>query len=171
MTKVIVTSGDITKVRVEAIVTLINPNGLWFGGIDRAITGVAGSQYHSQIGTPLRDGQVIVASGNRAWHKGDFNDVVFVVDDLLSPLSDLVFLALQASKKEEYVSVAMPLFRTGVMLGKVEPDVETVAEQMVIGIEAFLAENTPPPSDIYLVIYNNPQAEEMLRAWPWGGKK
>ena len=55
--KVQVTSGDITAVPVDAIVTLINSGGLWFGGVDRAISSVAGDLYHRQARAemPLRN--------------------------------------------------------------------------------------------------------------------
>ena len=66
---------------------------------------------------PLHDGQVVVAKGNRNDHYGSFNDVVFVVDDLRQPLANLIRNALDAVKQQGYTSVAMPMFRTGVMLG------------------------------------------------------
>ena len=43
--------GDITRTAtVDAIVTLINSGGMWFGGVDGAIQRVAGGQYHAQAG-------------------------------------------------------------------------------------------------------------------------
>lgn len=167
MADMFVTKGDITRtVTVDAIVTLINSRGIWAGGVDRAIQRVAGGYYHAQAGEVLNsrglsNGQVVIANGNRANHNGSFNDVVFVVDDLQSPLSELVYAALQNAKREGYTSVALPLMRTGVMLGAVEPNVKAVVQQMRLGIDRFLAEGDIS-MDIYIVVYDEPEAVKML---------
>lgn len=167
MTSFLLMKGDITRVAsVDAIVTLINSEGAWFGGVDGAIQRIAGGQYHAQAGEVLnsrglRNKQVVVAKGNRASHRGSFDDVIFVVDDLKSPLNELVYTALQSAKKEGYSSIAFPLMRTGVMLGAVEPDVRTVVREMRKGFDRFTAEGDVS-MDIYVVVYDDPEAVKML---------
>jgi O-acetyl-ADP-ribose deacetylase (regulator of RNase III) len=67
MSLIFLAEGDITRDhKVDAIVTLINPQGHWYGAVDQAIFRVAGSQYHRQAkvlldNRGLYDGQVIIA--------------------------------------------------------------------------------------------------------------
>lgn len=143
MSKTYLTNGDITKtVITDAIITLINPEGNWYGGIDRAIKNIAGNQYHSQAeqilkASGLENGQVIIAQMENP-HPGRFMDVIFVVDDhKTSCLNDLVYAGLVAALGQGYQHVSLPLMRTGVMLGEVEPTLEATLDQMVLGIERF----------------------------------
>lgn len=137
-TTITVTEGDITLVHTDAIATLINSGGLWFGGLDTAIQRRAGNVYHSiahHIGRTqgLRDGQVVYAYGpaERSW---PFRDVIFVVDDLHMQLNDLVYIAVEEAYQKQCESVSLPLMRTGVMRNAVEP-VEQVPMLMVNGIQ------------------------------------
>lgn len=167
MSRIFVTIGDITKkVPVDAIVTLINPEGAWFGGLDRAIQRVAGNQYHAAARAVLntiglQNGQAIIAKGETP-HRGSFKDVVFVVDDLLSPLGDLVFIALCSANGRGYTSVALPLMRTGVVLGVIEPDVVAVVEQMKAGIDRFRITAPTSRMGIYVVVYGDGKAVDLL---------
>lgn len=163
MTSVFVKTGDVTKdVSVDALVTLINSGGMWFGGVDGAIMRVAGGLYHSQAtGIPLKDGKVVVAKKGLRSHGGSFKDVIFVVDDLQSPLSKLIYSALRETKAQGYKTVAFPLMRTGVMLGAVEQDVRAVIEQIKVAIDKFLADDDWN-LQIYIVVYNNPDAVNIL---------
>jgi O-acetyl-ADP-ribose deacetylase (regulator of RNase III) len=159
--------GDITRTAsVDAIVTLINSEGAWFGGVDGAIQRVAGGQYHAQAGAVLnskglRNGQTVVAKGNRGNHRGSFDDVIFVVDDLKSPLGELVYTACKVAKREGYGSIALPLMRTGVMLGAVEPDVKAVVKEMRKGFDRFAGE-ADSDMEIYVVVYDDPEAVKLL---------
>jgi len=100
-TKTYVTEGDITQIPADVLMTAINSGGMWFGGIDGAIQRVAGNMYHNQASqaSPLRDLQTIVARGTGK-HRGKFRDVVFVVDDLESPLNDVIYTRLEAASSE-----------------------------------------------------------------------
>ncbi len=158
---VYVCEGDLTKLKVDAIVTLINSGGMWFGGLDNAISRVAGTQYHNQAqAVDLHNGQVVVAK-KKGLSRGRFEDVIFVVDDLESPLGDLVYAALSAAEQQGYKSVGFPLMRTGVMLGEVEPDVAAVIQQMKAGIARFWKEGERA-MDIYIVVYDDPRSAAML---------
>jgi len=42
-----VIDGDVTSVKADAVVTLINSGGAWFGGVDGAIMRVAGMHYQA----------------------------------------------------------------------------------------------------------------------------
>ena len=108
--------------RSSAIITAINSGGAWFGGIDGAIQNVAGNMFHAQAAAnmPLTDLQTIVAEGHSNGHQGRFDNVVFVVDDLQSPLEDVVYEGLKAAHKQKYPVVSLPTIRMGVMLGAVE---------------------------------------------------
>lgn len=167
MSRIFVTIGDITqKVPVGAIATLINSEGAWYGGLDGAILRVAGNQYHATAyavlnTTGLQDGQVVIAE-QKAPHNGSFKDVVFVVDDLISPLGDLVFTVLCRANDQGYASVALPLMRTGVMLGVVEPDVAAVVEQMKAGIDRFRITAPTSRMGIYVVVYGDGKAVDLL---------
>lgn len=166
-TNIVVLQGDITRaVEVDAIITLINSAGVWFGGVDVAIMRVAGDHYHNQAENVLQvaglhDGQVLIAEGEKTKHRGAFDHVIFVVDDLKQPLGKLVHSALNAAKTAGFKSVAMPLMRTGVMLGKVEPNVQAVLSQIKLGVNEFLSEGIPDMT-IYIVVYGDPTAAKLL---------
>lgn len=182
-------SGDVTQVECDAIITLINSGGMWFGGVDRAIMAVAGKTYHNQVGkamtddlttllvalqtngTPkarpgLEDGDVIVAVGDRNFHKGKFNDVIFVVDDLERSVGDLLRTALEAAKKRSYAHVALPVLRTGVMLGayKPEPDAQTTVSVMIDTLHQFAADNPYLDLTVTFVVYHNPEVQNLVAA-------
>ena len=163
MTRVIVKSGDVTKdVQADALVTLINSEGMWFGGVDGAIMRVAGGLFHSQArAIPLKDGDVVVAKRGSNSHNGSFKDVIFVVDDLKQPLSNLMYSALREAKVQGYKIVAFPLMRTGVMLGAVEPDVKAVVEQIMIALNKFIADDDWNLY-VYLVVFNDPNSKKIL---------
>lgn len=155
--------GDVTRdVSVDAIVTLINSGGMWYGGVDGAIIRVAGQLYHSgaRQAMPLTDGQVVVVEGDHDDHHGSFDDVVFVVDDLRQPLSNLLSKALQTIKSKGYTRVAMPMFRTGVMLGVVESDAHAVVDQMERAFSGFNHDGM----DIFIVIYNDSRIKGLLES-------
>jgi O-acetyl-ADP-ribose deacetylase (regulator of RNase III) len=164
--KLHVMSGDITQVEVDAIVTLINPDGMWWGGVDSAIYRVAGQKYHDIVRIEmnhgaLQDGQVVNAYGNRN-HYGKFADVIFVVDALQKPLHQLVYGALESAEQHGYTSIAFPLMRTGVMLGAVEKDVKAVVREMRKAFDLFQA-NYDSNMDIYVVVYDDSEAVRQLQ--------
>lgn len=161
-----VREGDITKFPVEAIATLINSSGLWFGGVDGAIQRVAEDHYHHSARIALNtvglsDGATILVSGDHNYHNGSFDHVVFVVDDLKRPLSELVYLALERVYSQGITSVALPLMRSGVMLGVVEPDVKAVVQEMLRGIDRFDVQ-FDPNMELTVIVYDNRPAVNLL---------
>lgn len=157
-----VVQGDIAEVRAQALITAINSSGMWFGGIDGVIQRCAGSQYHDQAGAamPLEDGQTVVVK--QKWqHKGRFFDVVFVVDDLVQPLRNIVAAGLRTADARGYESVMLPTIRMGVMRGAVEKTIEETVGQMVKGIGSVLDEATNLQS-ITIVVYNDAKTQKLL---------
>lgn len=120
------------------MITAINSGGLWFGGIDGVIQKQAGMQFHQQAADamPLHHLNTVVAR-KRKPHRGMFQDVVFVVDDLQTPLHDVIYRALEAANDAGYKSVSLPAIRTGVMLGKVEKDAKSAVVELLKGILEF----------------------------------
>jgi O-acetyl-ADP-ribose deacetylase (regulator of RNase III) len=122
-TGVYVQRGDICRIPTDAIITPINSEGLWDGGIDGAIERVAGNLYHSQARRrmPLKNLQTVVSRGIPGdINRGCFRDVVFVIDDLQSPLEEVVYTGLETANEEGYERILLPTMRMGVMSGVVE---------------------------------------------------
>ena len=136
------TKGDIAQVPAEALITAINSGGMWFGGIDGVIMRLAGQTYHNQAAakSPLKHLDTIIAR-QKAPHRGLFADVVFIVDDLKTPLSTVVKTALQAAADAGYNVVSLPAIRTGVMLGVVEKDAQTAVGELLKGLQDFYDAN------------------------------
>jgi O-acetyl-ADP-ribose deacetylase (regulator of RNase III) len=169
-TEISVTSGDIAMEDADALITAINSDGIWYGGIDRAIMRVAEGQYHSQAAQhKLNDLDVVVARGDRNNHIGHFDNVIFVVDDLKSELHDVVFRGLHAADEAGFKVVTIPAIRTGVMLGVVERSLKEVVNEMVDGVKTYILYSTsskqrnPQIKEIKFVIYNSPMLEDMLK--------
>lgn len=161
-------SGDITMVNADAIITAINSGRLWFGGIDGAIQRVAGNFYHAQVAKEeLSDGKVVVAKGDHNNHKGKFDNVVFVVDDLRSELRGVIARGLEEADVAGFKNVSIPAIRTGVMLGVVEKSLEQAVNEWIMGIKRYVGRNNvkgriPGIQAIAFVTYNNPELEEIL---------
>src|SRR3989338_9703456 len=164
-TGIYVYQGDITRIPADALITAINSGGMWFGGIDGDIQRVAGNHYHSQASKamPLQNLQTVIARGGaRPDRKIGFRDVVFVVDDLQSPLDEVVYTGLEAAS--EYKSVTIPTIRLGVMQGIIEKTPQEAIARMADGVNDFLdkyAEITKL-ENIKFVVYNNPILAETM---------
>lgn len=162
-----VLAGDITRaVRVDAIITLVNSGGAWWGGVDGAIYRVAGPMYHNQLraimlSSGLDNGQVVVARGDSSQHLGSFDNVVFVVDDYISPLAELISAGLREAKRQDFKTIALPLMRTGLMLGVVEENLEAVLQQMRIAFERYSYDDDNSIA-VTVVVYNDPAAVKLL---------
>ena len=150
--KISVVSGDIVQVPADALITAINSGGLWFGGIDRVIDGVAGEHFHRQAlaAMPLHDGQVVVATGDGSC-KGCFRNVIFVVDDLQQKLSEIIYKGLCVASDVGYKSVSLPTIRMGVMLGEVEKTVDEAVNEMSLGVRRFIDDK--PDASIEIITF------------------
>lgn len=163
-----VIQGDITQIPTDAIMTAINSEGAWFGGVDGAIQRVAGNQYHSQAAKamPLSDLQTVIAKGNASQHNGKFDNVIFVVDDLMSSLDKVVYAGLEAAHKERYGQLLIPAMRTGVMAGVVEKTPKETVTKLCRGIERFIHdyENQAKLESLTFVVYRDPATVGQLTA-------
>lgn len=165
-TSVSVVSGDIGRVKVDALITAINSGGLWFGGIDSVINRVAGNLFHQQAENtmPLKDGQTVVARSDGRVHGGAFTNVVFVVDDLKRALFEIVYNGLKAASDAGFKSVSLPTIRMGVMLGVVEKSVEEAVAGMSVGVRQFLKKNPNTTlENITFVVYNDLKTQFLLQ--------
>lgn len=167
MLNVFVEEGDIAFAQVEAIVTLINPLGDWYGRVDRVIKRVAGNHYHAVprsflMGRGLNDLETIVAYGNHENHEGGFDHVIFVVDALEAPLNMLVTKALETARREGFESIAFPAFRLGAAMGQLEQSEVEVARQVNLALRSF--EEGDKDLDVHVVIYNNPELQSLFSA-------
>ena len=154
-----VVQGDITQTPADAIMTAINSAGMWYGGVDGAIQRAAGNQYHQQAmnSMPLRDLQVVVAKGSHTKHRGQFDDVVFVVDDLESSLDKVVYKGLEESHKQSHSKIIVPAIRMGVMAGVVEKTPKEAVQKLGMGIDAFMKKYGAKTKlrNITFVVYND----------------
>lgn len=159
--------GDITNSDTvfDAIITCINSEGLWFGGVDRAIIRVAGKQYHDQLPAkmPIKENDSFVISPLKP-HRGKFKSVIFLVDDIKRPTDNLVLQGLEIAQKRGFVEVGLPLFRTGVMLGAFDGSslMQTVAQIATATrqfMDTFYLESN---MRITFVVYNEPAAQELI---------
>ena len=159
-----VIKGDIAQVPTQAMIAPINSRGLWFGGIDNVIRLNCGDQFHDQAENrmPLYHLDTIVAK-KRIAHQAQFQDVVFVIDDLKSDLHKVVYAALQAAGEAGYTKVSLPAIRTGVMLGIVEKDAKTAVDELGKGITSYYKDFPDSPiSNITFVVYERAN-EEILK--------
>ena len=161
-----VVQGDITQILTDAIMTAINSGGMWCGGVDDAMQRVAGDQYHTQAAKamPLSDLQTVIAKGNASNHRGKFNDVVFVVDDLKSSLDKVVYTGLEAAHKEGYGQLLLPVMRMGVMAGVVERTPEETIAKLGQGIERFMHQygKQTKLENLTFVVYSDPNTAGQL---------
>ncbi len=161
-----VVSGDITRFKVDALITAINSGGMWFGGIDGVINRAAGNLFHSQASKamPLSDGQVVVARSNGRAFDGAFTNVVFVVDDLQRSLAEVVYDGLKGASNAGFKSVSIPTIRMGVMLGVVEKTLEEAVVGMSKGVRSFLKKNPDTTLEkITFVVYNDKKVQSLLQ--------
>lgn len=165
-TKISAVEGDITRIKTDAIVTAINSQGLWYGGIDGAIQRAAGNLYHCQAqrAMPLKNLQTVIAKRYGERNLGLFEDVVFVVDDLASPLNQVVYTGLEAASNEGYQNILVPTIRMGVMNGVVEKTEVEAIGKMAKGVNEFLSKYAKQTKleDITFVVYNNPVLAKKL---------
>lgn len=160
-----VSSGDIGRVKSDAIITAINSGGMWFGGIDGVIQRYAGNIFHQQAASalPLKHGQTIVAKGS-IQNQASFANVVFVIDDLQGKLSDIVYNGLLAASSSGFVEVTVPTIRMGVMLGVVEKTPAEAVNETIDGVRRFIAQYGSKTSikKITFVVYNGQHIQDLL---------
>ena len=156
-----VIAGDIAKIPADAIITAINSDGAWYGGIDGVLKRAAGDHFHARASAamPLEDGMTVVAPGGNVTSL-PFQNVVFVIDDLKQPLGNIIFLGLKAARDAGFKAVTLPTIRMGVMLGVVEKNRLDTVSAMVNGVRRFL--ESGGGLDITFVVYSDKETEALL---------
>lgn len=164
--KVQVFQGDIAQVPVDALIAAINSGGMWFGGIDGVIRRCAGPQFHNQAADALdfdRNTKVVVAPW-RYRHEGQFQNVVFAIDDVNEPLEDVVRRGLDAAALAGFKTVSMPAIRLGVMKDLGGTQAEKVRD-IVNAIREHEKAMENPLREITIVIYDDSAlAQDFIRA-------
>lgn len=151
LTAVDIIEGNVVEVEADALIAPINSFGMWMGGMNSAIRDVAGGMFHGQVIEAGMKGPFdTVVAKHRETHRGRFNDVVFVRDDLEKPLREIVAAGLKAANDAGYEKVSMPALRTGVMRGQVERTLEQVANETVIGLKKLTDGSMLPGRELKL---------------------
>jgi O-acetyl-ADP-ribose deacetylase (regulator of RNase III) len=163
MLRVNVVTGDVTQEPSDALITAVNSGGMWFGGIDGAIMRAAGDMFHRQAAAemPLDDGDTVFAPALDG-HRGLFGSVIFVVDDLQRPLSELVLTALTEANSRGCRVVTLPTLRTGVMSGAYEKTVEEALDQITTAISLFKKTRPAHVEQLKVVVFNDPASASYL---------
>jgi O-acetyl-ADP-ribose deacetylase (regulator of RNase III) len=152
-TRVQVLSGDVRSEPSDALITAINSGKMWFGGIDGAIQSAAGNRFHAQAAQQeLSDLVTVVAKGDGIENRGAFKNVVFVVDDLRSPLRKVIRAGLEAADKAGFQTVTIPGIRLGVMLGQIEKSLDEAYNELDAGVAEFLVGRVTSISNIKFVL-------------------
>ncbi len=162
-TTVSVISGNIAQIPADALITAINSRGAWSGRIDDVIVELAGEQYHDHAwaNAPLCDGKTIVAI-RQSRHDGQFEDVIFVVDDLRQPLRQIILAGLNVAEEAGYQTVTLPLIRMGAAIGRVEKTPQEAIDEMAAAVRAFLSTGPSSLQSITFVVYNDVQTQLLL---------
>lgn len=184
--------GDIAQVPAQAILIPINSGGMWWGALDGVIETACGvqrmssaDQFHQQLKKNLRNqigmsalagtkmiakrdnsrhGQVYVCR-KQTPHRGLFQDVIFIIDDLEGPVSDLTFNILAGTSEAGYTDVSLPAFRTGVMKGAYEPTPEAAVAGILEGLTSFYDQFPDSNlSNITFVIYDGGKVLNLLQS-------
>ena len=111
--KIRVVEDSIINVQADALLTAVRPNTMPLGRVDSAIGRCAKSQFHRQAHKILlsKPEQKVVIARRRQYHEGKFRHVIFVVDDVVEPLEDVVSRGLTAAVSSGFEVVSLPAIR------------------------------------------------------------
>jgi hypothetical protein len=170
---IIVTTGDITAIKSDALLCPISPDGFWFSHTDHVIRVSAGNLFHQQIpqSNMKKHGDTYLAtSEHTADHEGCFKHVLFVVDEG-SPYSvtELMHRALLSAARYGMQSISVPMIRSKTS-SQPKNSTLTAPESMelVDGVVRFCGDipnfTTPHNSlnQITFVAYDDPDAYTTL---------
>jgi len=146
-------NGDLTQTRhrVNAIVCPISSSDYSSGEINQSIKSKSGDIYFPKLNQRinLKDLQTFTVKGGGLPHLGNFDDVIFVVDNLASSVEDLVYSSLVASR--DCNQVCLPLFRTGSNRGVIEKNDDELAFGLAVGLDSFLKSEYRLPNNINFI--------------------
>lgn len=158
---------DITEIRADAMVTAINSGGMWFGGIDAAITRVAGTQFHVQARDALCKGEVKVVvahagSDHSQINNGAFENVVFTIDDRGERLQAVVGRGLAAASAQGFHRVTMPMIRFGVM-ADVGENAQSKVEDIAAAVFGQAADPLNTIEFLTIVVFGDIRLAQQMR--------
>jgi O-acetyl-ADP-ribose deacetylase len=158
-----VVQGDITQVDSDGLITGLNSHGVWAGGVDQAIMGVAGGQFHEQAKALLGrdDGEVLVATSQEP-HGGAFRHVVFSVDNLNRPLYEVLTAGLEAAEKAGLATVTVPAMRMGVLMNAGGTPQAKIAEMAKAVLD--FRQQARAVKKVTFVIYGDPETYQVLHS-------
>jgi hypothetical protein len=85
----------------------------------------------------FENGQTIEIFGNKSILKIGFDNVIFIIDDCIEPLSTIIEQGLKKANEVGYEIVSMSAIRTGESFGKKEKRFEDMAKEISKGICNF----------------------------------
>lgn len=130
-------------------------------GINGAVMQVAGNLYHDVIRRQARqgdlpDGFTLLVSGSSANHRGTFDNILFVVDDLKLPLHQIIGSVLEAAAQEGITSLSIPIMRTGFNAGYgPEKTKRAVAMEYRKALHSFQQQHPNYVIDITFVVFHD----------------
>jgi O-acetyl-ADP-ribose deacetylase (regulator of RNase III) len=162
-----VISGDISKIKSDAIITAINGSGAWFGGIDNVIRNTYGDYFHNKLlknsdDYSFEDGKAFFISGEFQ-SANTFQNVIFVIDNLKKLLREIIFNGLLEADKQKLTSITIPTLRMGVMSRVVEETEDEALEEMRKGVQLFKSYTPYFTKNITFVVHENAFLTERLK--------
>jgi O-acetyl-ADP-ribose deacetylase (regulator of RNase III) len=142
----LISGKDVCEVESQALITATDSKGIWCGKVDLAIRDKAGDYFHQSLFGHIRqktgafmfeDGEVIEIFGNKSALNVGFNNIIFVIDDCVEPLSVIVEQALEKANEDGYEVVSMSAIRAGESFGRKEKTFEEMAKELSKGIHNF----------------------------------
>ena len=169
MLQIKIQNGDATRVSADALVTLINSQKQWFGGVDRAIMRNAGERFHRQAAMAidarkLSDGTAIYASDESIdpAQRQPFKAVIFVIDDLKQSLGTLVINALDCAVAHQAHTLTLPALRMGMAAGIYEKTPLETVTALHSGITEFEHAHPAVSLTLTFVIYDDRATVDLL---------
>ncbi len=163
-----IVEGNLVKMECDAIATLLNPEGEWYGAVDKAIMAVSGEHYYKPVRKLLADrkfanGDCIPVLGDKSKHHGGFNHVIFACDDVFrpKPIYHLVGKILSITAIMGLKSIALPVFRTGAAC-RFFPNQDENLHHIMFASKEFM--KSRPDITVKFVVYNDPALKEILES-------
>ena len=137
---------DVCEVESQALITATDPKGIWCGKVDLAIRDKVGDYFHRSLFGHIRqktgasmfeDSEVIEIFGNKSVLNIGFDNIIFVIDACVEPLSVIIEQGLEKANEDGYEVVSMSAIRAGESFGKKEANYEEMAKEVAKGIHNF----------------------------------
>lgn len=163
-------NANITRgVRADAVVVPITSRGPWNEPIHQNVNEVSLTYFMTldlftaKRGRQLLDGEFVISHGDiRQNRTGSFSDVIFVVDDGVLPLGDLMRRLLLLSYAMRYEAVALPPLWLSPSrssdLALHQYNTSRIVEELIAFKHKFL----DSPTLIYFVFRDTPEAKNLL---------